>query len=81
MPSTAKSDADCIESAYEDQVGAQFKQFFISLTGQPAKEKEYAAAFAAGLNTLRRAKNLALAAAGVPTTAAVAMGSKPERET
>ncbi len=80
MPSTAMSDADCIESAYEDQVGDLFKQFFVSLTGQPAKEKEYAASFAKGLNTLRRAKNLALAAAGTPMTAG-AMGSKSGQET
>ena len=66
MADAPKSDADCIEGAYEDQVAALFRQFFISLTGQPNKEKEYAAAFTVGLNTLRRAKSLALAAVATP---------------
>ena len=70
MPIAAKSDADCIESGYEDALASLFKQFFNSVAGQPNKEKEYLAAFAAGLNTLRRLKALALAAAGAPPMAA-----------
>ena len=70
MPIAAKSDADCIESGYEDQLAALFKQFFNSVAGQPNKEKEYLAAFTTGLNTLRRLRTLALAVAGASPMAA-----------
>ena len=33
MASTPKSDADCIESAYEDALGGLFKQLFANLAG------------------------------------------------
>ena len=34
MPIPTKSDADLIESAYQDQVGLLFKQFFISVASE-----------------------------------------------
>jgi hypothetical protein len=58
--SDTKSDAECIEAAYEDAVAGLYKQFFVSLTGQPDKEKQLVAIFANGLQFAKKARALAL---------------------
>jgi hypothetical protein len=60
MANAPKSDADCIEAAYEDAVTALYKQFFTNLTGQPKNEKELLANFTTGVQLAKRAKTLAL---------------------
>src|ERR1700730_543646 len=72
MPTATKSDADLIESAYQDQVGLLFKQFFMSLTGEKGNKNDgkWLAAFTLGLSTLKRAKGLALGAVGSSAPAA-----------
>jgi len=66
MSLSTKSDDDLIEGAYQDQVGLLFKQFFISLTGEKGikNDGKWLAAFTLGLNTLKRAKGLAIGVVG-----------------
>jgi hypothetical protein len=68
MPSLAKSDADCIQSAYEDALGEIFKQLFKNLTGQPdgPGDQRYVAKFTVGYNAAKHAKALALVVVGPP---------------
>ena len=68
MPSLAKSDADCIQSAYEDALGEIFKQLFENLTGQPdgPGDQRYVAKFTVGYNAAKHAKALALVVVGPP---------------
>jgi hypothetical protein len=60
MASETKSDAECIEAAYEEAVAGLYRQFFVSLTGQPDKEKQLLTIFTNGLQFAKRAKTLAL---------------------
>jgi hypothetical protein len=66
MPATAKSDADCIESAYESALGNLFEQLFKNLTGLPdgPGDQQYVAKFATGYNAAKHAKELALGVVG-----------------
>jgi hypothetical protein len=66
MPSTANSDADCIQCAYEDALEYLFKQLLENLTGQPdgPGDHYYVAKFTAGYNAAKHAKALALAVVG-----------------
>ena len=77
MPSTARSDADCIQSAYESALGDLFKQLLENLTGQPdgPGDQHYVAIFATGYNAAKHAKELAIGVVGpsAPMTAATAM--------
>jgi hypothetical protein len=68
MPSLAKSDADCIQSAYEDALGEIFKHLFENLTGQPdgPGDQRYVAKFTVGYNAAKHAKALALVVLGPP---------------
>jgi hypothetical protein len=81
MPNTPKSDADCIEGAYEDAVGGLFKQLFANLAGAggSGSDQQYIQAFTTGLNTLKRAKGLALGVVGTSTPAAAAARTRTRR--
>jgi hypothetical protein len=70
MPSATKSEADCIESAYEDAVGTLFTQLFQNMTSQPGDSQELVAHFTTGLNVLREAKQLALGVVNAPQVSA-----------
>jgi hypothetical protein len=74
MPAAAKSDADCIESAYESALGDLFEQLFKNLTGLPdgPGDQQYVAKFTTGYNAAKHAKELALGVVGPskPTIAA-----------
>jgi uncharacterized protein len=80
MPSPAKSDADCIQSAYEDALAGLFKQLFENLTGQPdgPGDQRYVAKFTAGYNAAKHAKGLTLGVVGpsAPMIAAAAMKTR-----
>ena len=80
MPNTAKSDADCIESAYEDDVGAIFKMLVQNLAGEPdnSHDQEHLAQFTKGLGVLKRAKALALGVVGAAPAARTAAMVKPK---
>jgi hypothetical protein len=77
MPSTANSDADCIQSAYEDALAGLFKQLFENLTGQPdgPGDESYVVKFTKGYTAAKHAKGLALGVVGpyAPVIAAAAM--------
>jgi hypothetical protein len=86
MPGTAKSDADCIQSGYEDAVGGLFKQLFDNLVGQPdgPGDQRYLAMFTTGYNMAKHAKALALGVVGGPAPAVAAAktrrrATKPKR--
>lgn len=80
MVDAPKSDADCIEAAYQDAVGALFKQFFTNLTAQPNNEKQLLASFSNGLQLAKKAKELALGVAQpFPSVAALAEAGAPRR--
>ena len=66
MPSTANSDADCIQCAYEDALAGLFKHLFENLTGRPdgPSDQIYVAKFTAGFNAAKHAKGLALEVVG-----------------
>jgi hypothetical protein len=75
MPAAAKSDADCIESAYESALGDLFEQLLKNLTGLPdgPGDQRYVAKFiTSGYNAAKHAKELALGVVGPskPTIAA-----------
>jgi hypothetical protein len=70
MSSETKSDADCIESAYETAVGTLFTQLFQNMTSQPGDSQELVAHFTTGLNILRKAKQLALGVVNAPQASA-----------
>jgi hypothetical protein len=74
MPAAAKSDADCIESAYESALGDLFEQLLNNLTGLPdgPGDQRYVAKFTTGYNAAKHAKELALGVVGPsrPTIAA-----------
>jgi hypothetical protein len=78
MPSTAKSDGDCIEGAYEDALGNLFKQLFENLAGQSdgPGDQNYVAKFTAGYNLAKHAKALALGVVGPSTPMAAAAAMK-----
>jgi hypothetical protein len=71
MPSIARSDSDCIQSAYEAAPGEIFKQLFENLTGQPdgPGDQRYVAKFTVGYNAAKHAKALALVVVGSPVPA------------
>jgi hypothetical protein len=60
----AKSDADCIVSAYEDAIGGLFKQMFQNLSGDPKNEQTHVTHFTNGVQLARHAKQLALGVIG-----------------
>jgi hypothetical protein len=64
MPDAPKSDADSIESAYEDTVEGLYKTLFQNLAGDPGHDEKYVAAFKAGWQLAKRAKQLALGVVG-----------------
>ena len=66
MATTAKSDADCIQSAYEDALASLFRQLFENLTGRPdgPGDQSYVAKFTAGYNAAKHGKELALRVVG-----------------
>jgi hypothetical protein len=68
MPSTAKPDADCLQSAYESALGDLFEQLFKNLTGLPdgPGDEHYVAMFTTGYNVAKHAKELALGVVGPP---------------
>jgi hypothetical protein len=68
MPAAAKSDADCIESAYESALGDLFEQLLNNLTGLPdgPGDQRYVAKFTTGYNAAKHAKELALGLSGLP---------------
>jgi hypothetical protein len=74
MPAAAKSDADCIESAYESALGDLFEQLLNNLRGLPdgPGDQRYVAKFTTGYNAAKHAKELALGVVGPsrPTIAA-----------
>ncbi|HEY1863150.1 MAG TPA: hypothetical protein VGG77_05540 [Roseiarcus sp.] len=80
MPNTAKSDADCIQTAYEDALAGLFKQLFENLTGQPDGPggQRYVAKFTVGYNAAKNAKALALGVVGplAPMIAAAAIKNR-----
>ena len=83
MVNAPKSDADCIEAAYQDALTALYKQFFTSLTGQPKNEKELLANFTTGLQLAKRAKTLALGvveASGPAVLAVKKVTQRPQRK-
>ena len=60
MPNSSDSpEATAIEEAYEDQIKAIFKTLFDNLIDEPNTEQSVAK-FTAGLNTAKRARDLAL---------------------
>jgi hypothetical protein len=75
MSDAAKTDADCIESAYEDTVGSLFSALFTNLAGDPGNDQTHVTAFKNGWQIAKRAKQLALGVVGPPSAAAGA-GSK-----
>ena len=83
MPnSSSGSEASAIEEAYADEVKELFKILFTNLIDAPAADQQSAARFAAGLNTAKRARELALAAIETPSSQARALrGPKRSRKT
>ena len=83
MPNAPKSDADCIEGAYEDAVGGLFKALFTNLESSAgtSTDQQYVAAFTKGLGTLKRAKTLALGVVGpaAPVAAAAVRRARKPR--
>jgi hypothetical protein len=78
MPTQAKSDGDCIESAYEGPLGDLFKQLLRDLTGQPdgPGDQHYVAMFTKGYNAAKHAKALALGVVGPSVPMIAASGIK-----
>jgi hypothetical protein len=78
MPSTPKSDADCIESAYESALGDLFEQLFKNLTGLPdgSGDQQYVAKFTAGYSAAKHARELALGVVGSSSPKMVAAAKK-----
>jgi hypothetical protein len=62
MANTPKSDADCIEAAYEDAVQGLYKTLLQNLAGDPGDDQKYVTAFTTGLRLAKHAKALALGA-------------------
>jgi uncharacterized protein len=81
MPNTAKSDADCVQSAYEDALAEIFTQFLHNLTGQPdgPGDQHYVTIFTAGYNAAKHAKALALGVVGPPAPMIAAAAIKKRR--
>jgi hypothetical protein len=64
MADTPKSDADCIESAYEDAIGTLYKTLLANLAGDPGNDKKYVTSFTNGWQLAKHAKQLALGVVG-----------------
>lgn len=73
MADAPKSDADCIESAYEDLVGNLYTNLFQNLAGDPGNDQKYVTAFTTGWQLAKHAKQLALGVVGSSSAAAKAM--------
>ena len=78
MADAAKSDADCIESAYEDTVGNLYSTLFQNLAGDPGNEQKYVTSFTKGWQLAKHAKQLALGVVG--SSSAVAKTASAVRE-
>ena len=84
MPTPTSPEATAIEAAYQDQVMTLFKVLADNLAIEPVtheSDQQSVAKFTAGLNIARRAKDLALNAAGaaLPTTETVARHKKSKK--
>jgi len=79
MSTVSKSDAECIENSYEDQLNALFKQFFLALSGETnsSNDQNHLKMFENGLSILKRAKALALGA--VVSSSAMTAEMKPNK--
>jgi hypothetical protein len=67
-----KTDADCIESAYEDLVGNLYTNLFQNLAGDPGNDQKYVTSFTTGWQLAKHAKQLALGVVGSSSAAAKA---------
>jgi hypothetical protein len=72
MADAPRSDADCIQSAYEALVGNLYTTLFQNLAGDPGNDQKYVTAFTAGWQLAKHAKQLALGVVGSPAAAAKA---------
>ena len=78
MPNSSP-EADAIEQGYEDAIRELFRTLFTNLIDEPA-EQQSVAKFTAGLNTARRARELALGVIGQPSPAKRALRQRrPKR--
>lgn len=79
MANSPKSDADCIESAYEDTIGALYKQLFENSAGDPGNNQKYVASFMTEYKVAQHAKQLAFGVVGTKASAATRISKGRKR--
>jgi len=67
MPNSSP-EADAIEQGYENEIRELYRTLFTNLIDEPA-EQQSVTKFTAGLNTAKRARDLALGVIGPPSPA------------